>query len=98
MARRSRRAFSPAFQAKVVLDVLSGTASLAEACRKHQSSPSRFALGKALPQRLPVVFQADEPHAAAAALVAELERRVGQQALGLAARKKPRPGRVAPRP
>jgi transposase len=89
MARRARRTFTPDFKAKVVLDVLTGSATQAEVCRKHQISPSLFALWKAtLLDRLPVVFQADEQHAAEAVRVAELERLVGQQALELAALKK----------
>lgn len=89
MARRARRTFTPEFKAKAVLDVLTGTASQAEACRKHQISPSLFALWKTtFLQRLPVLFQADEEHSAEAVRVAELERLVGQQALELAALKK----------
>jgi transposase-like protein len=89
MARRTRRTFTPEFKAKVVLDVLTGTASQAEVCRKHQLSPSLFALWKTtFLQRLPVLFQADELHSADAARVADLERLVGQQALELAALKK----------
>jgi transposase len=89
MSRRPRRTFTAEFKAKVVLDVLTGTASPAEACRKHQISPSLFALWKTtFLQRLPVLFQADEQHSADAARVADLERLVGQQALELAALKK----------
>lgn len=89
MPRRPRRTFTPVFKAKVVLDVLTGTASQAEVCRKHQISPSLFALWKAtFLERLPVVFQADEQHSAEAARVADLERLVGRQALELAALKK----------
>ena len=89
MSRRPRRTFTPEFKAKVVLDVLTGTTSQAEVCRKHQISPSLLALWKAtLLERLPVVFQADEEHSAEAARVAELERLVGQQALELSALKK----------
>lgn len=89
MPRRARRTFTPEFKATVVLDVLTGTTSQAEACRKHQISPSLFALWKATSlQRLPVLFQTDEPQSAEAARVAELERLVGQQALELAAPKK----------
>ena len=89
MARRTRRTFTPEFKAKVVLDVLTGTASQAEVCRKHQLSPSLLALWKTtFLQRLPVLFQADEEHSAEAARVADLERLVGQQALELAALKK----------
>jgi transposase-like protein len=90
MARRARRTFTPEFKAKVVLDVLTGTASQAEVCRKHQISPSLLALWKAtFLDRLPVVFRADEEHSAEAARVAELERLVGQQALELAALLRP---------
>jgi transposase-like protein len=32
---RKRRRFTPEFKAKVVLEVLAGTQSPAEACRKH---------------------------------------------------------------
>ena len=99
MSRRTRRTFTPEFKAKVVLDVLTGTASQAEVCRKHQISPSLFALWKAtFLQRLPVLFRADEQHSAEAARVAELERLVGQQALELAALKKASawPGGAAP--
>jgi transposase len=98
MPRRARRTFTPEFKAKVALDVLTGTASQAEVCRKHRISPSLLAPWKAtLLDRLPVVFEADEQHAAEAARVAELERLVGQQALELAALKKAstRPGGAA---
>jgi transposase-like protein len=89
MARRARRTFTPEFKAKAVLDVLTGLTTQAEVCRKHQISPSLFALWKAtLLERLPVVFQADEQQAAEAVRVAELERLVGQQALELSALKK----------
>ena len=89
MARRARRTFTPEFKAKVVLDVLTGAASQAEVCRKHQISPTLFGLWKAtLLGRLSSVFQADEARSAEAARIADLERLVGQQALELAALKK----------
>lgn len=89
MARRARRTFTPEFKAKVVLDVLTGTATPAEVCRKHQLSPNLFALWKStLLDRLASVFQADEARSAEAARIADLERLVGQQALELAALKK----------
>jgi translation initiation factor IF-2 len=99
MARRSRRTFTPELKVKVVLDVLTGAASRAEACRKRQISPSLLALWKATPlERLPVASRADERRSAEAARVAEPGRLVGRQALELAALKKPRRGRVGPRP
>ena len=89
MARRARRTFSPEFKAKAVLDVLTGAASQAEVCRKHQISPNLFGLWKAtLLDRLSTVFQADEARSVEAARIADLERLVGQQALELAALKK----------
>jgi transposase len=89
MARRARRTFTPEFKAKVVLDVLTGTATRAEVCRKHQISPTLFGLWKAtLLDRLAIVFQADEARSAEAARIADLERLVGQQALELSALKK----------
>ena len=89
MARRARRTFTPEFKAKVVLDVLTGAATQAEVCRKHQISPTLFGLWKAtLLDRLSLVFQADEARSAEAARIADLERLVGQQALELAALKK----------
>lgn len=89
MARRARRTFTPEFKAKVVLDVLTGAASQAEVCRKHQLSPTLFTLWKAtLLDRLSSVFEPDEQRSAEAARIADLERLVGQQALELAALKK----------
>ena len=88
MARRPRRTFTAEFKAKVVLDLLAGTTTQAEVCRKHQLSPSLLALWKAtLLERLPTVFQADDRRAAEADRIAELERLVGQQALELSALK-----------
>lgn len=89
MPRRSRRTFSPEFKAKVALDALTGAASQAELCRRHQISPNLLSLWKAtLLERVPLVFQADEQRSTEAARVAELERLVGQQALELAVLKK----------
>lgn len=89
MPRRSRRTFTPEFKAKVALGALTGAASQAELCRRHQISPNLLALWKAtLLERLPTVFQADEQRSAEAARIAELERLVGQQALELAILKK----------
>ena len=86
MGRRARRTFTPEFKAKLVLDILTGAATPAEVCRKHQLSPNPFALWKAaLLDRLASVFRADDERPAEAARIAELERLVGQQALELAA-------------
>src|SRR3954466_8844982 len=89
MSRRPRRTFTPEFKAKVVLDVLTGTASHAEVSEEDRISPSLFALWKTtFLQRLPAVFRADEQHSAEPARVADLERLVGQQASEVAGLKK----------
>lgn len=89
MPRRTRRTFTPEFKAKVALDALTGSASQAELCRRHQISPNLLALWKTtLLERLPLVFAADEQRSTEAARIAELERLVGQQALELAVLKK----------
>ncbi len=89
MPRRTRRIFTPEFKATVALEALTGTASSAELCRRHQISPTLLGLWKStLLERLPTVFQADETRSAEATRVAELERLVGQQALELALLKK----------
>jgi transposase len=89
MPRRTRRTFTPVFKAQVALEALTGTASQAELCRRHQISPNLLALWKTtLLERLPLVFAADEQRSTEAARVAELERLVGQQALELAVLKK----------
>jgi transposase-like protein len=69
MARRARHTFTPEFKAKLVLDVLTGAASQAEVCRKHQISPTLFGLWKATPlASLSSVLQSDEERSAEAAL------------------------------
>jgi len=89
MPRRTRRVFTPEFKARVALEALTGTASQAELCRRHQISPNLLALWKAtLLERLPTIFGADEQRSTEAARIAELERLVGQQALELAILKK----------
>ena len=44
---RKRRRFTPEFKAKVVLDVLAGAQSPAEACRKHALRSNLLGLWKA---------------------------------------------------
>jgi transposase-like protein len=76
---RQRRRFTPAVKAQVVLEVLTGPMSPAEASRKHGLGPDRLSLGKtAFLQRAHAVFQADDHRSEDQARIAELERRVGQ--------------------
>lgn len=76
---RKRRRFTPEFKAQVVLDVLTGQLSPAEACRKHALSPNLLSLWKAtFLQRAPAAFQADDHRSDEQARIAELERLVGR--------------------
>jgi len=54
---RPRRSFSAEFKARVVLDLLSGAASQAELCRKHNVKPQLVAHWKSdVLERLPSLF------------------------------------------
>lgn len=44
--KRQRRRITPEFKAKVVQEILAGTQSPAEACRKHASGSSLLGLSK----------------------------------------------------
>ena len=57
---RNRRQFTPEFKAKVVLDVLTGVQSQAEACRKHGLGPNLLALWKtALIEKAHLIFDSE---------------------------------------
>jgi transposase len=76
---RKRRRFTPEFKAQVVLDVLTGEQSPAEACRSHGLSPTLLSLWKAIfLQRAHAAFQADDRRGDEPARIAELERMVGR--------------------
>jgi transposase len=76
---RQRRRFTPEFKAQVVLDVLTGRMSPAEASRKHGLGPNLLSLWKAaFLQRAHAAFQADDQRSEDQARIAELERLVGQ--------------------
>ncbi len=86
---RPRRSFSAEFKAQVVLQLLSGEASQAEVCRKHNIKPNLIANWKAaVLERLHTVFEADGAHDADLVRVAELEQLVGRQAYELEILKK----------
>ncbi len=77
--KRQRRRFTPEFKAKVVLDVLSGTQSAGEACRKHALSPNLLGLWKStLLERAHTLFQPDEQRDEDQARIAELEQLLGR--------------------
>jgi transposase len=89
MPRRSRRTFTPAFKAEVVLVLLRGEQSHAELCRLHQLSPTLLSLWKqTFLDRLSLVFQSDERREREDQRIADLEQLVGRQALELEVLKK----------
>jgi transposase len=60
-----RRRFTPEFKARVVLDILTGVQSQAEACRKHGLGPNLVALWKtALLERAHLVFDSEATRSA----------------------------------
>jgi transposase len=76
---RKRRRFTPEFKAKVVLDVLTGAQSPAEACRKHTLSPNLLGLWKGtFLERAHTLFQTDEQRDEDQARIAELEQLLGR--------------------
>ena len=76
---KKRRRFTPEFKSKVVLDVLMGAQSPAEACRKHALSPNLLVLWKStLLERAHTLFQPDEQRDDDQARIAELEQLLGR--------------------
>ena len=76
---RQRRRFSPEFKAQIVLDVLTGQVSPAEASRKHGLGPNLLSLWKTtFLERAHVAFQTDTQRSDETARIADLERLVGQ--------------------
>jgi len=86
---RPRRSFSAEFKARVVLDLLSGAASQAELCRRHNVKPQLLAHWKsAVLERLPSLFGSEESAGQDQLRIAELEKLVGRQAYELEILKK----------
>src|SRR2546423_948573 len=89
MPRGQRRSFAPEFKAKLVLELLTGTASQAELCRKYNLKPQLLANWKAgVIGRLHTLFQEDGQANQDQVRVAELEQLVGRQAYELEILKK----------
>lgn len=79
---RKRRQFTPEFKARVVLDVLTGVQSQAEACRKHGLGPNLLALWKtALIEKAHTIFDGDSARSAEQTRIAELEQVLGRMTL-----------------
>ena len=94
---RKRRRFTPESQAKVVLGLLAGTQSPAEACRKHSFSPNRLGLWKSsFLER--ARFQSDERRALDQARIFEPEHLPGRITRRIEVITGPRRGRMRPRP
>ena len=86
---RSRRSFAAEFKAQVVLQLLTGSASQAELCRKHDLKPQLLGYWKTtVLQRIHTLFQGDGTHDLDHTRVAELEQLVGRQAFELEILKK----------
>src|SRR5258707_13357950 len=84
-----RRSFPAEFKAQVVLELLSGAASQAELCRKHNVKPQLLGYWKAaVLERLPTLFQDDPRTSQDQVRIAELEQLVGRQAYELEILKK----------
>jgi transposase len=89
MPRGQRRSFPADFKAKLVLELLSGTASQAELCRRHNLKPQLLAQWKtAVLDRLPTLFQENASSNQDQVRIADLEQLVGRQAYELEILKK----------
>ncbi len=87
---KKRRSFSPEFKARVVLEVLAGARSKADACRHYQLKDSLLSRWtKQFLERAPSLFQAQHQHPAVEPQrLAELERMVGRLTMELDLAKK----------
>jgi len=86
---RTRRSFPAEFKARVVLELLTGTASQAELCRKHNIKPQLLAHWKAaVLERLPTLFEDEARADQEQQRIAQLEQLVGQQTYELEILKK----------
>jgi transposase len=91
---RKRRRFTPEFKSKVVLDVLTGAQSPAEACRKHALSPNLLTLWKAtFLERAHTLFQPDEQRDEDQTRIAELEQLLGRSTRQIEILKNQRPAK-----
>ena len=86
---RTRRSFPAEFKAQVVVDLLTGAASAAEVCRKHNVKPQLLNHWKAaVHESLHTLFDDDGQRSQEQARIAELEQLVGRQAYELEILKK----------
>jgi transposase len=84
-----RRRFTAKFKAQVVLEVLTGAKSNAEACRQYDLKPQVLSNWKAaFIEKAPCVFEKEGRDNGEQAHIADLERLVGQLTLELEVAKK----------
>ncbi len=77
-----RRQFTPEFKARVVLDILTGVQSQAEACRKHGLGANLLALWKtASLERAHLIFDNGAARSSEEVRIAELEQALGRMTL-----------------
>ena len=86
---RRRRTFTPEFKAQVVLEVLTGAATMAQACQKYRLKQPVVSRWKAeFLERAPRVFGSDSTREVEEERIAELERMVGRLTMQLEVAKK----------
>jgi transposase-like protein len=86
---RPRRSFPVDLKAHVVLQLLTGAATQAELCRKHNLKPQLLANWKdAVIERMHTLFDRSDETALLHLRIAELEQLVGRQALEIEILKK----------
>ncbi len=84
-----RRRFSPEFKVRVVLELISGVKTQAEACREYSLSPQTVSRWKTeFVEKAPQLFRNKEHESAEEVRIAELERMVGRLSLELEVAKK----------
>jgi transposase-like protein len=89
MMMNQRRKFTPAFKAQVVLEVLTGIKSAAQACQEHEIKDSLLSRWKQeFLTYAAQVFDREKGHEPCEARIAELERLVGRLTLQLEIAKK----------
>jgi transposase len=80
MPKRRRRSFTPQFKTQVVLEVLTGLTSQAEAARQHRLKPELIARWKDIVlEGLEGLFQGEDQRGRDQDRIAELERRIGRR-------------------
>ena len=86
---RPRRSFPADLKAQVVLQLLTGDATQAELCRKHNLKPQLLSHWKdAVVERMHMLFDGNEETALLHVRIAELEQLLGRQTLDIEILKK----------